>query len=331
MVDVEGYRSRTLTPEGNVRYATRLSELYKQAKKKDPSDDPHSADPHLAYVFTLLKQLAEAQAATDPALGEKSARDKDHRAFSALLCAGELVDAVAGWALDHVCGLSFEGHALRPRQPYASKSHPEYIASREIADSHEHERRGSAECQYGKRLDPQAKRMVLRNLLFGNSGGFPSWLREEGFRALDALSTGETAPLIQADPTGWRVRYRQARAELALLAIARFRHKAGEKSGRSLQEVCTAAGVEVAAAMKWEKELRTKLGELEVSRDLEFVANSASYIKDYSDRLQRSEKLTKRDSDLRDHHLARYGTDALQKAVAEYKAAIGYRSDQEGG
>ena len=51
------------------------------------------------YVAGLLKRLAEAERKTDPARGADSESGKDHEAFSALLTAGELVQAVAGWAL----------------------------------------------------------------------------------------------------------------------------------------------------------------------------------------------------------------------------------------
>lgn len=80
------YRSRTLAPEQRERQLAKLDELCASASKKAANED-FPPDAHLAYIFQLLKQLAEAESETDPAKGAESTAGKDHIAFSTLLAA----------------------------------------------------------------------------------------------------------------------------------------------------------------------------------------------------------------------------------------------------
>src|SRR4051812_23360971 len=57
------------------------------------------------HVAVLIDQLRELERQTDPKNGRRSARGKDLAAREALTIANDLVQAVAGWALDHVAGL----------------------------------------------------------------------------------------------------------------------------------------------------------------------------------------------------------------------------------
>jgi hypothetical protein len=119
-----------------------------------------------AYIEGLLNYLDSAAQRTDPAKGSDSERGKDHEAFGALLMAGELVNAVAGWAIDHVYGLSSEETRLLPRQPNQVKCDPEYKSYRDFSDSHRHEKRGRELRERPEKLTASQKQMIFRNLLF---------------------------------------------------------------------------------------------------------------------------------------------------------------------
>src|SRR6202140_644747 len=61
------------------------------------------------YVSHLLGRLDELEKQTRPSGGTVTSKSKDMAAFDALELAGELVAAVAGWAIDHQIGLAAKG------------------------------------------------------------------------------------------------------------------------------------------------------------------------------------------------------------------------------
>jgi|SRR6516165_6603648 len=65
-------------------------------------------------VALLIDRLMELERKTDPKNGMQSAKGKDLAAFCALKIAGQLVSALAGWALDHQAGLALEGLEFVP-------------------------------------------------------------------------------------------------------------------------------------------------------------------------------------------------------------------------
>jgi hypothetical protein len=60
------------------------------------------------YVADLIDRLHELERKTNPTLGARSAKGKDRAASHALRIAGDLVNALAGWALDHQAGLALK-------------------------------------------------------------------------------------------------------------------------------------------------------------------------------------------------------------------------------
>jgi hypothetical protein len=112
------------------------------------------------YVACLIDRLCELEQRTDPKDGIKSAVGKDLASFEALHVAGKLIQALAGWALDHQVGLALEGLEFVPLQPSGTKDHPEYLAARKNVDDHVHEKSGGS---LGV-LDPVIARSLLVNL-----------------------------------------------------------------------------------------------------------------------------------------------------------------------
>ena len=76
------------------------------------------------YVDALIRRLLELKKRSDPNGGEATASGKDLRAFAALETAGQLVEALAGWAIHHTCGRALEGLPFVPLQPSGTKTHP---------------------------------------------------------------------------------------------------------------------------------------------------------------------------------------------------------------
>ena len=95
------------------------------------------------YVNSLLKRLADLKEQSDPAGGDTTKAGKDGRAFDALVTAGKLVEAVAGWAIDHAIGATLDHELPVYRQPQGTKDHPAYLEIRESVDDHRHEGNGS--------------------------------------------------------------------------------------------------------------------------------------------------------------------------------------------
>jgi hypothetical protein len=114
------------------------------------------------YVALLIDQLRELERKTDPKSGAQSAKGKDLAAFSALEIAGNLVNALVGWALDHQAGLALEDLEFVPRGTSKTKKHPDYQTSRSMVDDHRHERNG------GKEFGPIK---IVRALSFAENAG----------------------------------------------------------------------------------------------------------------------------------------------------------------
>ncbi len=280
---------------------------------------------HDSYVNMLLQGLAEAAARTDPSKGPTSAKGKDQEAFEALQTAGELVDAVAGWAIDHICGLSLTGESMLPLQPHNAQESVEYKQSLAAADRHDHERAGSK--LHGDRpsLTADQKRTLLRNLLFCGSGGGPEWFRFESFQALDALAFGETVPMLARarKHAGDKVRYQERHLQLRLIALARFRSVVYGKGkvGLALDLVAKRAGVDRETLRTWEKRLPRDLGALVVGRTIEFARNSASHMKHALEKERQNDPkdpLTVAERASMKWFEALYGVKALDRAAEDY-------------
>lgn len=272
----------------------------------------------------MLKNLAEDANASDPS--NNTAVGKDHRAFSALRTAAELVDAVAGWAIDHVYGLSLAGRKMLPRQPMDSRHHPDYVESRAFADDHRHEQSG------GRAIDdgiaptlPNERRLILRNLVFAGAGAFPPWLRQELLEALDALDAGTTMPLL-APTQSEGAKYLKARARLELIAFVRFRSSAyGTTKTDERSAICEATGLSAQTVKGWERELNEScLGALEVHRTLTFATNAASQVHHVAKLMRKGQAVPQIEQNIARGQERLFDSDAFSAAIRKWRRAEGY-------
>jgi hypothetical protein len=237
-------------------------------------------DAHEKYVRTLLDRLSELEASTRPSRGPKSEKGKDLAALQALELAGKLIEAVAGWAIDHQIGLALEGRSFVPLQPMQTKEHRDYLEARQQADSHRHEREGGAVLTgvAMDRLTTEAKRLALMNLLLANSGGFPVNLSRELREGLVSLQAGFQTQIMR--PATNHDHYGPIALECQMRALEYIEYQVKSKKrpkAKAQEKAAAAFSVSAETIRTWEKRLRERLGRLTVSRRLAFVANHASH------------------------------------------------------
>jgi hypothetical protein len=230
-------------------------------------DDPGYID----ALITRLRRLAER---SDPQAGAESARGKDLRAFEALETAGELVSALAGWAICHTVGLAQHDLGFVPLQPMQTRTDPQYLKALTAIDSHDHEVTGA-----GTIDAPRLVRRALINLLKGNSGGWPSDLRRIVIAALEGLDYGKPSPIFAPIKESRKAGLTKLHHQLKAICFVEYRTKRNIKKYRAQQEVANAFGVERETVDTWADRLlkEENLGQLEVSRSIAFAHNRATY------------------------------------------------------
>jgi hypothetical protein len=254
-------------------------------------------DDHVAHLLGRLKELYKQ---SHPRAGAESAKGKDQAAFNALRLSGELVEAVAGWALDHQIGLALQGLEFVPLQPSGVKDHPEYLRARQIVDDHIHEKNGGLHSDF----DPIVARRVMINFLRGNPGGFNRSVTQPMIARLEA-------EIFRKTKRGRKRGLAAQRLQLQALAMVEYRYELGCGIKANIQEdVAEKFGESVSALKQWTSRLKKTLGDLQVKRALSFARNSASQV------VHRGLIGAPSTWD------ARYGDDALARAAGAYQKAL---------
>lgn len=270
--------------------------------------------------MSLLDQLSQLERDTRPSLGFKSAKAKDLKAFEALEVAGQLVAAVAGWAINHEIGLAVEGLQFVPLQPPQTKSDPQYLTLKAAVNEHRHEAAGAA--THGKRLDPFFLRTCLINLLRPNVGGYPNWLLVTTIDALDALEYGDTHPIFRRSGRKRRLGTKQRRLILKAIGAIHFRRKAyGMSDEQARFNVSESIGRSLDTIKSWERSLR-KEASLRVRRAIGFAENHGSWVADAISKKHLGEKV---DEKRIEAHGASYDDRALAKLRKDISLAFAKR------
>jgi hypothetical protein len=226
------------------------------------------------YVNTLIERLCLLAEASDPVGGSETERGKDLRAFQALQTMGDLVNALAGWAINHTVGLSKKDLAFLPLQPAQTKRHRDYVRTRSIVDRHEHE----LDADLKRISDPQFARRLLINLLRANSGGWPPELVSNFISALEGLHFGEMSPLFKPIKKGRKVGLAEMQLQLRAVCIAEYFQKQGLEKHIALKKVADAFKVDTNTVKSWKLRLSqaSALGHLQVQRSIAFAQNYAA-------------------------------------------------------
>jgi hypothetical protein len=227
-----------------------------------------------AYVDSLIERLVILRAKSVIDGGGSTSSGKDLRAFEALVTAGQLVRALAGWAIDHTIGLALKDLSFVPLQPSGTKTHPQYKTLRTRVDDHRHEQIGKqADDQLS---DPSTARAALINLINANAGAWPHELRQLTLQALEEISHGRKSALFKAPRKNRKVDLSVLRSQLRAVCCVEYLRARGMKKYAAQDKVADAYRVGLHTVSQWEFKLRKDLGALEVSRQISFAKNHAA-------------------------------------------------------
>ena len=236
-------------------------------------------------VRLLLERIGSLEEQTRPSLGEKSAMGKDLAAFEALSCALELVSHVAGWAIDHQCGLAKEGLEFLPLFDPEIHKLPEYSRRRQLVDTHEHERIGALTKTEGSD-NAQVARRILRNILLADNslmvdhrGVFPHWLNHSLRTALRALDFGKMSPLLEPIKVRKKRDLTQLRFQLIAVSMVAYRQGLGMTEEAAREYVARRMGQSEETLKSWKTRLRDKFGYLVVESELQAARKCANWVK----------------------------------------------------
>src|ERR1700688_1713301 len=226
---------------------------------QDLKDDPE--------VFRILNALDILERESRPCLGADAKR-KDMAASDAIAFAGELVDYVAGWAVDHQRGLAqrtLGERTLRKEQfksPIKPNLEPRYPEPEPPDEDHRDEKEGA----FRGPLDPAQTRRFLFEFL---SGLAPRLVPRDVVEAIEALDYGDTLPIFQSAHTLKRTGLIEYRAKLKAIMFIEYESKKGIKKRFSVDKVVDAFAVTRDAVKDWKADLRVSLGKCEVEAAIE--------------------------------------------------------------
>ncbi|MGB6795122.1 MAG: hypothetical protein WBE48_00720, partial [Xanthobacteraceae bacterium] len=274
----------------------------------------HRPEAHRKNVSSLIKTLGELEKKTRPSGGVKTERGKDLAAFQALKFAGYLVDAVAGWALDHQVGLALSRLEFLPLGPQSLRRSPEYIAAKSLVDSHSNEREGGAAFSGAStnRLGIVEKRILLRNLLYANPGAFEPSIALELQEGLKELEFGWYTQLLRATTLKSQSRLRWIRCRLGAICFIAYERGRKKRKIEALETAANEFGVDVGTLDTWEKRLPKEIGKLEVARWRQFAYHNGTQVR----------------ADPAFRGLRNFGMENLQSYAREYKAIMRERTSR---
>lgn len=234
------------------------TEVYPRPNWNQTERDRHVAD--------LINRLRDLERKTNPKDGAQSAKGKNLAALNALEIAGDLVNTLAGWALDHQAGLALKDQKFV--QLRAAKT-PEQGGSsnvRSTDDDHRHEWYGRNWVgRDGFPIDPIVARKWLMRLVRANFGIFNLELMLHTLSALEACDYGEIQPMLMATKTNRKVNWTILQLQRRAITFVKGLQARGIKKFKALQEVAGALGVSVDTVRTWEPRLRTEFGHMAIA------------------------------------------------------------------
>ena len=202
---------------------------------------------------------------------------KDENSRLAFMVANDLVELLAGWAINHQIGLVLNGTPGGAAAPHDGG----YSEAQRKADNHVHE----ATAAGYDFSDTKINRHILTELLDHGPGPFPISIIIEATDAFAALDMGEVQPFVAPargvgkefqSYTKWNLRYR---AVLHVEYLRGMNHPRPDALGK----VADAYGVESGTVEWWIRDVRKKLGNLpikEMKGRVRRVGKTACRLKD---------------------------------------------------
>lgn len=213
-------------------------------------------------VLKIVHHLRELEQKTQPSSG--SHPDKDFDSRLALTLAGNLVDMLVGWAIDHQAGLAINGVASAPVPPQGHSQEFSgdsfYKKAAEEASDHRHEADGGSYLTSCNN-DPVSNRRVVAALIH-NFSLHAKYVLINASIALNALEFGEVQPILKPVKSGRKgAPFSLDRMKLRAIQHIEFRMKRyGATKTSATEIVANAYGCNTDAVKKWEALLRKNMG-----------------------------------------------------------------------
>jgi hypothetical protein len=224
------------------------------------------------HINQLLEQLEALEKKTRPSGGDMTAHDKDQNATVALRLTGELVRAVAGWAIDHSIGVGIFGNVgyLSTDNPN-TLALPDYVEVKSFFDNHDHEQfGGELKPDDIMKLPPEQLRFFVANAL-SLVCVEPCSLRllVKAFGAANFNET-ETVPLLQITQRAKEAKDTYQKRQLQLKAICHVDGLCaeGRKKHAAQQVVADKYAVSNLTLRSWEHRLRQAFGNIYIHATL---------------------------------------------------------------
>lgn len=265
----------------------------------------------IEQISDILEKLEQLEEETNPALGEVSADCKDHKALDALLTAGELVQNVAGWALEHASGSAFAGLTFASDPPEGYEEDDAYTSQLAAVNSHRHEALGGM-YRNPEALDPEAARAMLFSLVEANSGGGPNSIQQMLLEALARLRFGEVHHLLKPQKSRRKVTFEEVKHQLTALTFINYRVGRGIAKFKAQEEVAAAYNVGPHTLRTWERRVPGDLGRWQVLRALSAAKRAGQDAKNEVADADGCSALSLGEQ--------RYGAEALRLKADQYKA-----------
>lgn len=235
---------------------------------------------------------------------------KDENSRLAFMVVNDLVELLAGWAIDHQIGLVLNGMPGGATAPHDGS----YSEAQREADNHVHE----ATAAGYDFTDTKANRRILTALLHHGPGPFPISIVIEATDALTALDMGETQPFVAPmrgvgkeirNYTEWMLRY---------WAVLHAEYFLGMKQPRddALDIVAKAYGIAPDTINKWAGALPEKLKGIRPVSEMKGVARGLG---ETAYRLKVQDFLSDRDKHLLESLSSKWGSIALTRHGNEFQ------------
>lgn len=194
-------------------------------------------------VQEIVEDLLEIEARSHPQ--NPSPDEKELDSIRALAAAGDLVELLAGWAIDHRAGMILNGATVFPWLQDDQEAHTE-------ANSHRHEEMGSTYLQDKAPGDPLQNRHIIAEVV-ARVPLLPAALRNEISEALQAVDFGETHDLLLPPKGQHKNAYTKWRLRLRAIEHAYFLYGGGETKETAFYQVAEAYGVADSTVDSWNR------------------------------------------------------------------------------
>ncbi len=263
---------------------------------------------HRQRVQQLVEELLDLEAKTHPQNPEPG--EKELYSIAAVHLAGQLVEKLAGWAMDHRAGMILNGATVYP-WPEDDQEAPLQ------ANDHRHEAMGSAYLRNEAPSDPRRDRHIVAEIMRWGAL-LPRTLRDELLEAIKAVDFGETRPLLLPVKGQRKKAYTSWQLRLNAVRHVYFLWGTGETKEEAFFQVGKAYGVSSDTVDSWNRSSSGLLHHFGAA-ELKFEQGLAKRTGALFQRLQMRLEKSVWDNIRIKISLLEYGPEALSQNAQRYK------------